>query len=89
MAIHVLKVQRPYFEHLVDGTKRFEVRRNDRGYQRGDLLILEAFDGIYRDPEYPEPMRAEVTFVYSGDPRFGQWPTGVVVLGIEPVEASR
>lgn len=37
---HSLKVQPPYFRPLFDEDKTFEVRRNDRAYQRGDLLIL-------------------------------------------------
>lgn len=83
MAEHTLKVQRPYFDALLDGSKTFEVRRNDRAYQRGDTLILVAYDGIYRDlVAHPDPIRRTVTFVYSGDPRFGPWPNGVVVLGL-------
>lgn len=38
--IHELKVQPPFFERLIDGTKTFEVRRDDRGFQRGDVLRL-------------------------------------------------
>jgi len=38
--VHELKVVPPYFDALVSGAKTFEVRRNDRGYQRGDLLRL-------------------------------------------------
>ncbi len=40
MAEHVLKVQPPYLDALLDGSKTFEVRRNDRAYQRGDMLVL-------------------------------------------------
>lgn len=38
--IHTLKVAPPYFAALADGSKTFEVRANDRAYQRGDLLVL-------------------------------------------------
>lgn len=39
-ATHSLKVVPPYFQAVFDQDKTFEVRRNDRGFQRGDLLIL-------------------------------------------------
>lgn len=42
---HLLKVHPAYFEDLAAGTKTFEVRRNDRGYQTGDLLTLAEWDG--------------------------------------------
>lgn len=40
MAEHLLKVVPPYFDALVSGAKTFEVRRNDRAYQRGDIMHL-------------------------------------------------
>lgn len=39
--IHELKVWPEYYERLADGTKTFEVRKDDRGYQTGDTLILK------------------------------------------------
>ncbi len=82
VAEHTLKVQPPYFDALLDGSKPFEVRRNDRAYQKGDTVLLVAYDGIYQDSRQPTPLRRVITFVYSGDPRFGSWPDGVVVLGL-------
>lgn len=84
MASHVLKVQPPYFDALLDGSKTFEVRRNDRAYQKGDTVVLTAYDGDYRDPAHARSIRRTITFVYSGDPRFGPWPDGVVVLALGP-----
>ncbi len=37
---HTLKVEHEYMDALKGGEKTFEVRRDDRGYQRGDTLIL-------------------------------------------------
>lgn len=39
--IHELKVWPEYYERLADGTKTFEVRKDDRGYQTGDVLVLK------------------------------------------------
>lgn len=40
MALHELKTWPEYFQQIVDGNKTFEVRRDDRGFQVGDLLML-------------------------------------------------
>lgn len=42
--IHDLKTDPVYFQRLVDGTKTFEVRKDDRGYQSGDTLVLREWD---------------------------------------------
>jgi hypothetical protein len=41
---HELKCWPPYFERLLDGSKTFEVRKDDRGYQTGDWLVLREWD---------------------------------------------
>lgn len=42
--IHKLKTIQPYFNEVKEGKKTFELRKNDRGFKQGDLLILEEFD---------------------------------------------
>lgn len=42
-ALHELKVVPPYFEALFTERKNFEVRRNDRGFQAGDVLHLREY----------------------------------------------
>lgn len=43
--IHELKILPQYFKEVVNGNKNFEVRKNDRNFKKGDLLILQEFDG--------------------------------------------
>jgi hypothetical protein len=38
--VHWLKVEHEYMDDLKNGSKPFEVRRDDRGFQKGDTLIL-------------------------------------------------
>lgn len=94
---HVLKVQPPYFDDLLDGSKTFEVRKNDRAFQRGDELWLWETEATYKDcARFPDclewadhghrHLRRRVTFVYSGDPRFGGIEPGHVVLGLGEVD---
>jgi hypothetical protein len=42
--IHVLKIWPEYFDDVDSGRKPFEVRRDDRGYELGDLLCLREWD---------------------------------------------
>ena len=99
MSEHILKVIPPYFDALVDGSKTFEVRKNDRAFQCGDTLILWEYDdsGPGRPCQRwdcrgckPRHVRRSVSFVYSGDPRFGGIEPGHVVLALsaDPVAAA-
>lgn len=48
MKIHELKTRPEYFEAARKRQKNFELRKNDRDYQVGDLVRLEEFeDGEY------------------------------------------
>jgi len=40
VARHELKTWPEYFEAVARGDKTFEVRKDDRGFMRGDLLVL-------------------------------------------------
>lgn len=41
---HELKCWPRYFEAITSGSKTFEIRKNDRGYQVGDVLNLREYD---------------------------------------------
>jgi len=45
--IHELKIYPQYYRAVECGDKTFEVRLNDRGYQKGDTVILREFDPDY------------------------------------------
>lgn len=43
---HIIKIAPEYFPDVEDGRKHFEIRKNDRDYQVGDLVYLvEIKDG--------------------------------------------
>ena len=47
---HDLKIWPQYFQRVKDGSKTFEVRKNDRGYQPGDEVVLREYDPQQEDP---------------------------------------
>jgi Domain of unknown function (DUF3850) len=44
MKTHEVKSWLEFFEPVYDGTKNFELRKNDRGYAVGDVIILREWD---------------------------------------------
>lgn len=43
MNIHNLKCYPEFFSAIRNGWKKFEIRKNDRDYQAGDLLVLQEY----------------------------------------------
>jgi len=62
--LHVLKTVQPYFEALWSGEKRFEVRKNDRGFQVGDSLCLREYISGIAIPENPR----QATILFAQEP---------------------
>lgn len=40
---HVLKIWPPHFEHIRNGERRFDIRRNDRRFRVGDVIKFSEF----------------------------------------------
>lgn len=59
--IHELKILPEYFDEVVSRKKTFEIRKNDRGFQEGDVVILKkhtkkkGYSGDY--------IKAKITYV--------------------------
>lgn len=44
--VHQIRLAKPYFDDVANGIKTFELRKNDRGYKKGDILeMMEFTDG--------------------------------------------
>ena len=86
---HRIKVWPEFFAALLDGTKTFEVRRDDRGYAVGDVLVLQEWDPHYftntRNGSYTDQeMEVLITYKLPGG-RFGLDPNWCV-LGFGPFD---
>ncbi len=85
MAEHELKTWPELFEAVKEGRKNFDVRKNDRGFQTGDILIFKKWNPaiIFQDhvvgyDQHEPPLRMRVKYILSG---FGI-ENGYVVMGL-------
>lgn len=87
MRTHELKTWPSFFAALLDGTKTFEVRRNDRDFAVGDILVLAEWDpaiaGVMPVGYTKREVRRAVTYVLRGG-EFGI-EAGFCVLGLAEV----
>ena len=58
--IHYLKITQPYLGMMERGEKTFEMRKNDRNFKVGDVLLLYEFD-----PEKDDPAKAPAFYVHE------------------------
>ena len=74
---HELKTLSEYFRYSMDGTKRFELRKDDRGFAIGDRVELKEWDGF----EYTGRVRTEtIRYILRDCPDYGL-STGYCILG--------
>ena len=45
MKLHILKIKEEYWNAILRGDRTFELRKNDRDYQVGDLIHFVKTDG--------------------------------------------
>ena len=64
---HIIKLREEFADAVVNGDKTFEVRLNDRGYQKGDTVKFRVVTtmGIEFYHEINE-MEFEITYVLNG-----------------------
>lgn len=76
MKIHKLKTLPKYFKAQMLGNKQFELRKNDRDFHVGDVLVLEEWDNQYTG----SVLYVRVTYILR---EFEGLKDGYVVLGIK------
>lgn len=84
--IHKLKILKQFADAIISGDKNFEVRKNDRGFQKGDVISFQVIDEERYYPHYCEHFlngkSYEITYVLTG------WgiEEGYCVLSIKEVK---
>jgi hypothetical protein len=74
MKTHHLKTWPEYFRAVRDGSKTFEARRDDRGFEVGDMLVLEEYDpdGVLADGYSGQTETRVVTYILRGSEHMAQ-----------------
>ncbi len=80
--IHKLKTWPLYFEEVLNGTKTFEVRKNDRDFKVGDYLELLEYNPEHSLFTGRSCTRAVVYILQGG--QFGI-QEGYVIMGIKTI----
>lgn len=79
--VHHLKIWKEFFPSVKSGEKKSEIRKADREYKRGDVLILHEYDR-FKKVNTGATYAVWVTHVGGADrPRIGLKP-GYVCLSI-------
>lgn len=80
MTVHELRILQPFFDHVKDGKKKFEIRKNDRNFSVNDSLVLkETFD--LNGEETGRKAYFDITYILHKGPGLAK---GYVILGISP-----
>lgn len=75
---HKLKTLPRFYDDVLSGRKKFEIRKNDRDFQCGDVLVLRRYDG---EKYTGECLYVEVTYICPLEPML----PGYVGMGILPI----
>lgn len=67
MIEHHIKIQKQFADAVMSGEKTFEIRLNDRGYQKGDLIRFQVVDEWTSNNSHLLNDKVfEITYVLSG-----------------------
>ena len=61
---HDLKIESYYFDQVIRGIKKFELRKNDRDFEIGDIITLREVDIVGR--ETGEKRTVQIQYVFYG-----------------------
>lgn len=91
MSTHELKSWPDFFEAILNGSKAFELRVNDRDYAVGDLLWLKEWDDLLQQYTGRQCFR-RVTYILEGLGQQGSIQPlkgllrGYVIMSLMPAE---
>lgn len=65
--VHFLKLDSKYIEAIENGTKSFEIRKNDRNFKTGDIIIFTDANGKVIFSYFWHT----ITYILADVPRYG------------------
>jgi ASC-1-like (ASCH) protein len=79
---HRLKTWPEYFKAIKSGAKNFELRKDDRHFKIGDILILQEWEF---DKYSGNTLKVEVTYLFHDDGTLGLMQ-GYCIMSIKLIE---
>lgn len=95
MTHHKLKSHPKYFDLVWSGEKNFEVRKNDRDFQVGDVVTLLEWDpgkeaDLHGQKYTGRQVTKRISCVFVGDEALGlAMPEGTCVFGMRPLRSRK
>lgn len=94
MKIHELKILPQYFSAIKEEKKTFELRKDDRGFQVGDVLMLKEFNlqEKYETIEGAETyfsgnkILRQITYIFKDETENMGLSKDYAILGIKPID---
>ena len=89
MQLHELKIKEVYLEEVYFGRKTFELRKDDRGYEVGDLIKFKVIDKEeHSEKGFDEYVDSEalyiITYILRNVPEYGL-DKDYCILGIKRI----
>lgn len=81
---HELKILPQYFQAVWNETKTFELRKDDRDYHGGDLLLLKEWDGTKYTGSV---LYVKVTYILRDAEKYGL-KDGYVIMGVRHITSN-
>jgi len=83
--MHYLKCWTEYFSQITEGKKLFELRKDDRGFFIGDIIVLQEYCP-YTGNYSKRSIKVIITSIVRN---FEGLRDGYVILGIEPFKSIK
>jgi hypothetical protein len=82
--VHTLKTWPEYFKEVIEGRKKFEVRKNDREFMVNDFIVLQEWDPVTKQFSGQEALFS-ITYLLRDAVEFGI-REGYCVISLSPVD---
>lgn len=82
---HALKCWPEFFKAISDGSKPFELRKDDRPFEVGDDLIIQEYRPEENSGYTGEEIKKVISYILRDAPKFGL-KQGYIIIGLKEKE---
>ena len=84
--LHALKTIQPFFNHVKEGNKTFELRKFDRPFKPSDTLVLQEWD-VDKEEYTGQELHFTISYVLAEAEKFGL-KKGYCAIGLKPAPSN-